>query len=181
MEKGNIFNFGNNFLICFIFLSLLIGVQGNGLALDQLFAKGDTTQIYADTQMIEIYPHLHKKSASDIYSYNDKTFLLKLGEQNDENTDLNKISKSKEQKNAEKKIEELQDDVILMKGPIYHEEKRDYEKDMKKGDYGFKDKTQNISDQEERDGKRDLLRLLLFLSGIDRSNDGKSEGKKRFC
>ena len=178
MEKGNIFNFGNNFLILIIFLSLLIGVIGNGLVLDQVFAKEHTSQIDGDTEGIEVYPHSYEKSASDNPSYNEKTFPLKLQEQKDEKTDLNIISKSKEQMNAEKKFEERQDDTLIMKGPPYHEEKGDYEKDIKKEDYTYEDKTKYISDQEEIQSKRDLLRLLLFLSSIDRSHEEERDSSR---
>ena len=178
MEKGNIFNFGNNFLILIIFLSLLIGVIGNGLVLGQVFAKKHTSQIDGDTEVIEVYPHSYEKSPSHNPSYNDKTFPLKLQEQKDEKTDLNIISKSKEQMNAEKKFEERQDDTLIMKGPVYHEEKRDYEKDIKKEDYTYEDKTKYISDQEEIQSKRDLLRLLLFLSSIDRSDEEERDSSR---
>lgn len=178
MEKGNIFNFGNNFFISIIFLSLLIGVIGNGLVLGQVFAKEHTSQIDGDTEGIEVYPHSYEKSASDNPSDNDKTFPLKFQEQKDEKTDLNIISKSKEQMNAEKKSEERQDDILIMKGPVYDEEKGDYEKDIKKEDYTYQDKSKYISDQEEIQSKRDLLRLLLFLSSIDRSHEEERDSSR---
>ena len=61
MDKGIIFNFGNKFLISIIFLSLLIGVIGNGLVLGQAFAKGYNPQKDGDTERIEVYSHSYKK------------------------------------------------------------------------------------------------------------------------
>jgi hypothetical protein len=76
-----------------------------------------------------------------------------------------------------KKFEERQDDTLIMKGPVYDEEKGDYEKDIKKEDYN-QDKSKYISDQEEIQSKRDLLRLLLFLSSIDRSHEEERDSSR---
>jgi hypothetical protein len=65
-----------------------------------------------------------------------------------------------------------------MKGPVYQEEKGDYEKDIKKEDYTYEDKAKYISDQEEIQSKGDLLRLLLFLSSIDRSHEEERDSSR---
>ncbi len=152
MEKGIIFNFGNKFLISIIFLSLLIGVLGNGLVLGQVFAKGHNPQNDVDTESIEIYPLSYKKSDGNNVFHNDKILSLKLQEQKQENTDLNTLSKSKQQKIAEKNFGEQEDDAIIMKGPVHYEEKEDYQKDMKNEDYGYEGKySKYTSDEEARD------------------------------
>jgi hypothetical protein len=171
MEKGNIFNFGNKFLISIIFLSLLIGVIANGLVLGQVFAKGYNSQNDGDTERIEVYPHSYKKSASNSPFHSDKTLSLKLQEQKQENTDLNTLPKSKEQKIAEKNYGEQEDDAIIMKGAVYYEEKEEYQRDMKNEDYAYEGKySKHTSDEEERDSNRD--------SDIDTSDEEERDSNR---